>query len=261
MIHYLKIYWRLVKINIVYLLTYRFNFFNKVISTVAWGFFQIAWIELLTYKTPSVFGWSHDELIALAGSYVIFAAIVHLLFSRNFSEFSRIVNYGQFDEYLIKPVDSQFLLSFKIIDFAGLFRIILGFYFVYSILLKNHIALTFANVAGYFILMLCGLIMTYGIWSIFSTVIIWYPQLNNIIDFLFNFNGMSRYPKEMILNTRNYLLYFLLPFTLILSTPTKVLFNKALSGDVELLLLFTLVFIFVARRFWKFALRFYTSAS
>ena len=261
MFYYLRVYWRLLKINFVYLLAYRLNFINKVISSLGWGFYQIVWIELLTYKTQSVFGWSKNELIALAGSFVIFTALVHFFFSRNFQEFSRIINYGQLDEYLIKPIDSQFLLTFKIVDYSNVFRIIIGFYFVFSIMIKDHIAISLVNVMGYLALMGCGLVMTYGIWSAFSTIIIWHPQLSNLVDFLFNLNGMSRYPKEMILNTGNYILFFLLPFTLILSTPTKILFQKTLSGDIELLLLFTIIIFIFSRWFWKFALRFYTSAS
>ncbi|NMB84193.1 hypothetical protein GYA28_02795 [Candidatus Roizmanbacteria bacterium] len=257
---YLKVYWRVIKINISSILVYRLSFINQVVSSMGWGMFQIIWINLLTYKSQTIFGWSRDELIALASSYVIAIAIFHVFFSRNFQDFSRIVNYGQLDSYLLKPVDSQFLLSTRIVSYASASRIVFGLYFLVSILIKNHLTPSFTNIVGYIVLMACGILLTYSVWFIVSTIIIWHPQLNNIIDFLFNFNGISRYPKEMILETHNFLLLFLIPITLTIATPTKALFGKALEGDVFMLIAFTAFLFVISRWFWHFALRSYTSA-
>jgi len=72
---------------------------------------------------------------------------------------------------------------------------------------------------------------------------------------------MGRYPVEMVRELRNFVLFFLLPFSLTVATPLKVFLRSALDGDVLLLVVISLVLFAASRMFWKFALRHYTSAS
>ncbi len=258
---YLKIYWQLLKINFADVLAYRLNFINNTISTVCWATFQVVWINLLTYKNKNIFNWTQPELIILTISFVIISGIQHCFLSKNFRELARIINYGLLDTFLIKPTDSQFLLSLTVINYGGLFRFLFGVIALVVTLNKFNIHPSLLNAVSYALLLFFGLLMIYSIWFILSTFLIWFPQLDNLVDFLYDLTGISRYPKEMIMKTSSYFLYFLLPITIIAATPTKVLFNKMLTGDIFLLIIISLGLFFFSRFFWKFALRHYTSAS
>lgn len=247
--------------NFALIVAYRMSFINSVISTIGWGFFQIIWIYMLTYRTKSVFGWSRNELIILAICYVIIVAVFHLLFSRNFERLSRIIDRGRLDTILLKPVDPQFLISVWIIHYANIFRIAMGCFFLFYLINNSHITVSTLNVIGFFVLIVFGLVLLYSLWFIFSTLLIWFPQLTNLVDFLFTINGMSRYPTEMIKTLPFYLLPVLIPFTITIVTPTKALLGKVLTGDIVNLILITLALFYFSRVFWKFALRYYTSAS
>jgi len=258
---YLKIYQRLIKMNFAIIVAYRMGFINSIISTIGWGVFQIIWIYMLTYKTKSVFGWSRAELIILAVCYVVIIAIFHLLFSRNFERLARIIDRGQLDALLLKPVDSQFLISVWIIRYANFFRIAMGIGFLAFLINNLHITISALNVVGFLVLIIFGLVLLYSLWFIFSTFLIWFPQLTNLVDFLYTINGMSRYPTEMIKTLPFYLLPVLIPFTITIVTPTKALLGRILAGDVVGLILITFTLFYFSRVFWKFALRYYTSAS
>src|SRR3989344_7547774 len=106
---YFRIYKQLCIISLSELLAYRGNFLNSLISSLVWGAFSIVSILLLTAKTKSVFGWTREEIILLTCSYSMLIGIFHLVFSRNFEYFSRIMDLGQLDTFLLKPLDSQFL--------------------------------------------------------------------------------------------------------------------------------------------------------
>ncbi len=259
--HYLKIYQRLLKMNFSLILAYRVGFINSVVSTIGWGIFQIIWVTILTHRIKSAFGWSKDELILLAISYVIVIAVFHLLFSRNLERLSRIIDKGELDTILLKPVDSQFLVSTWIVRYANFFRIFLGLGFLFYLTNQMGIHLTFIHVLSYLTLIFFGLMLLYSLWFIFSTILIWSPQLNNLIDFLYTINGMARYPTEMVKTLPFYLLPLILPFTITIVTPTRALFGKVLSGDIFVLLILAFLLFYLSRRFWKFALRYYTSAS
>src|SRR3989344_7678647 len=124
--HYLHIYKTLLKINLVALLTYRGNFVSSVFSSILWATFGLFLISLLTLRVPMVYGWNREELFMLMLGYNIIVGVFHSLFSRNFERFSQIIHYGELDTLLLKPIDSQFLLSFWLFNYASLSRIVIG---------------------------------------------------------------------------------------------------------------------------------------
>ncbi len=259
--HYLRIYSCLLRLNLAALVAYRVNFINSFISSLSWAVFSIISIVILTSKTKVVFGWSRDELIILTGAYSIVIGVFHAFFSRNFELFSDLVFFGKLDTVLTKPADDQFLLSFWRFSYSSLARVLLGIGFTLWMIIKNEIALTLMGIIGFFVLMIVGIVIIYAIWFTTITLTIWFPRLSNLVHLLFLVTGFARYPAEMYYGLKTYILFFLLPIILVVSTPTKALLNKTLQGEVLDLIAFAIMLFFCSRLFWKFALKHYTSAS
>ena len=132
---------------------------------------------------------------------------------------------------------------------------------MWYMLVKMQISITLINILGFCALAFFGIAILYSIWFIVCTLIIWFPRLSNLVDLLYNLNGLARFPPEMIYGLKNFFLLFLIPFTLTIALPTKVLFNRVLNGEIILLTAISFVLFWLSRKFWKFALRYYTSAS
>ena len=243
------------------LLIYRSSFIVDAFSSLTWGFFQIVWVLLLTSKVKSAFGWTREEMVLIAVVYNITIGFFHCFFSRNFDRFSMVVDRGELDTILVKPVDSQFLISFWMINYSSLTRALFNLIILFYLLAKMQIAITLVNILGFFFLSIFGIILLYSIWFVVSTLIIWFPRLSNLVDLLYNLTGISRFPPEMIYNFKSFILLFLVPFTLVIAIPTKVFFNKVFSGDIGLLVFLSILFFWLSRKFWQFALHYYTSAS
>jgi ABC-2 type transport system permease protein len=187
--------------------------------------------------------------------------IYHTLFSRNFERLSSLIRLGMMDAILTKPADSQFLVSTAIINYSGIIRILLGAAFTWYIISIAHIVVTLP-IAGVFCLgIVIGLLLLYSLWFIVATLIIWYPDLSNLIEFLYSTSGIGRYPREMYTHMNQFLFLFILPLTFMIIAPTKILLTKLTVFDALGLFMFAVVFFVGSRLFWKFALRFYTSAS
>ncbi len=256
---YVRIYIRLLHLNFSSLLAYRANFVNSVISSSVWGAFSIISILLLTSRTSSLFGWSRHDIIFLTCSYSILIGIFHTFFSRNFEHFSRIVDLGELDTLLIKPIDSQFFISLRYVNYASTIRIVVGIILV-SYLLRGE-TLSIIQLLGYGGMMLFGLLTLYALWYIITSFTIWLSRLSNIVEFLFTITNVSRFPPQMYREFSWYLFLFFFPLTLIITTPTKFLLNKVDMYSVAPLMVTAVLLFIFSRFFWKFALRFYTSAS
>lgn len=258
---YLRIYWAMIKINFAYLLAYRANFVNNIISALAWGTFQVVWITLLMGKRGTVFGWTADDMILLTFGYFMVLGVFHFLFSRNFDMFSRIIDRGEFDAILLKPIDSQFHSTMRIVSFANLVRAIVGLVLIIVWIVIKHYSVTLVQVVLFGFYMGIGVITLYSIWLIVITTLIWYPNLSNMTDLLYTINGLARYPGELIRSSGKIILYILIPLSLSISAPMKILLQKNALEDVVILTLSALVLFTVSRLFWKHSLKFYMSAS
>jgi len=258
---YIRIYRELLRLNLSALLAYRSNFVNSVVASIAWGVFSLISIILLTYRTQSVFGWTREEILLLTGAYSVLIGIFHTLFSRNFERFSRLVLYGQLDAVLVKPVDTQFLVSFWLVNYAGLFRVIVGAAFIIYLLHALTITIPVSVGAVFLLFLIAGVLLLYSVWFLAATLTIWFPRLTNIVDVMYTVSGISRLPREMYQQLSWYIFLFLLPLTFIVITPVRALIGNVTPTDSIGLVSFAFILFFLSRKFWQFALRFYTSAS
>lgn len=256
---YLRIYLLLLKLNFATLVEYRANFINSVLATITWGGMSVFSIYLLTARVSSVYGWTREELIFLTAVYNIVFGLFHMLFSRNFDRFSRVIHFGQLDSILVKPADSQFLLSFWFINYTSLIRIILGIVICLVLLHQFGITITFFTLLQFLLFLIVGVFIAYSVWFLFMPLTVWFTRLSNIVDLLYQINGLGRYPPEMVQN--GFFLVILLPIFFVVATPTKILLQTVTIYDVLGSLCFAAILLVISRKFWQFALRFYTSAS
>lgn len=256
-----RIYKTLLHLNLSTLMAYRANLVNSIIASVGWGVFSIVMIFLLTNKSTAIYGWTRDEIFLLTGFYNIIGGSFHVLFSRNFERFARVMHMGELDMLLLKPVDSQFLLSFWMFNYVGLFRIVLGILFSGYIVFKLEGTIPFTFIPLAVVLSVAGLIFLYSISYILLTMTMWNTNLSNLVGLMYEMNGLTRYPPEIFTQFRNVIVFLILPLTLVVSIPVKSILGKANISDCLLLLSFAILFLLFSRMVWRYALRSYTSAS
>lgn len=258
---YFSIYKAFFKANLAELFTYKANLINNILSSVIWGGVSVILMLFLTAKTPMVFGWTRNEILLLTGVGNIFVSIFYFLFSRNFDRFSPIIHTGQLDAILLKPVDSQFLMSLQYVNFSGLFRIVIGIGFTVWVLNQMNYVPSISSLILFIIMFIGGILTMYALWYIVSTLLIWWTNLSNLSGLLYEFNSFMRFPQQMYKSLGFILFYVVFPLTLIINIPTLSLIGKSNLMNTLLVFLFAFIFFSASRLFWKFALRFYTSAS
>lgn len=243
------------------MLTYRADFLNSALAHTIWATFTIFQMLLLTSKASTVFGWSRNELLILAGIYNIIYSFFYMFFARGFNQFSNTIHFGRLDGILTKPIDSQFIMTCLYVTYTHMIRFVLGLGFLMYVLSHMHVSLTPLTILGFVSLSLCSLMLIYSFWMMVMTFVIWFPKLSNLTDLLYQTNQVSKFPQEIYKGASTYLLFVVFPLTVIIVTPAKQLLHKVQMTDVVLLLSLSITFFFVSRFFWRYALRFYTSAS
>ena len=258
---YFSLYKKFVATNIALMTTYRTIFYYNVLSSLLWGSFHFITMLLLTSQIESINGWSRVDLLVLTGAYSILWGLFHIFFTHNFERMSDTIFYGQLDSLLLKPADSQFLLSFWYINFPGLVRSAMGVLFIVYLTFQYHLQFQLINIISFVAILIFSLALIYSIWYLLATLLIWSPRLSNIIDFLYYVSGILRYPADMYRPLNGVLFFFLIPLLIVITTPVKTLLNNIGYNEILLLITLSIFFVLLSRFFWKFALRSYTSAS
>lgn len=259
---YFKIYLMLIRLNYNRALTHRADFFSGLFGSLAWSIFSVIAIYILSARASSVYGWSRQELFILIGVFnILVGGIFRTFFARNFNTFPQLMRYGELDGFLLKPMDTQFAISTQRISMYGGVRILLALIYTFFIIFNAHIAITFFSVISFLLLSVFGLIIMYAVWFLVLTLTVWLPDIYNLEEILYSTDSLSRYPPQILSAMKIFVFYIFFPFTLVVSTPTKALLHKLTTFDIMLLVGFACGLLFLSRRFWKFALRYYTSAS
>ena len=146
-------YWRVfvtfARNSLVRDMTFRGNFIIDTISSLAWAVLNVVFYQQIFRFTPSLgqqTGWEKYQFFAFFSTGLIINALVQMLFMTNIDELTDLIRTGELDFLLLKPIDTQFLVSLKRIEWssAGNFLVGVGF-LAYSL---AHLAYAAEHRAG-----------------------------------------------------------------------------------------------------------------
>lgn len=258
---YLHIYRQFSLIGLSNIMAYRAGFLSHLVGSFVWGIFHYFSIFILTYRIQSVFGWSKPDLFLLTGTFGIMWGMFRFLFVKNFHEFSRTILSGRLDTLLLKPIDSQFLMSIWQVSYDELARVIMGIAFVIYTVVTYHISVTFTSAMLYIVLMILAIISSYSFWFMVSTIVMWQPRLDNVVGLLYTTAGIMRYPPEIMNQFGSSFVFLITPLLFAIAIPTQAFIGKASVVSIAWFTVFTIVLYYAARKFWQYALRSYSSVN
>jgi len=257
----MRVYTTYVRMAIKSMLLFRVNTVGMLVSTVLWSGLTLSTVYFATRGVRSVFGYSGEQLMVLAAIQVIFLGFFHGIISKNMERIPELMNRGTFDFLLLKPIDPQFSASLTQVFPAYMVRIMLGVSVLTYLIHLYGFSTSLASIILFCINLMFGFVIIYSIWILMTTLVVWFPQMDNIVDFLYYLNVSSRFPYEFLREIGIVALLCLFPFAISLTIPMKTLLGTATTIEVIALTCTTIILFFLSRGFWLFALRHYTSAS
>ena len=258
---YFKIYSQFFRVNLLKSLAYRGNFILGLILVIFESMTTLLTIKIVFSHLHSIENWSYSDMLVLSGTFMITNALAWLLFKSGINNLDRLINQGQLDGYLVKPVDTQFLITVYDIDIEDAARSFVGIALLAIGLRGVGIAETLLRLPTYIFLLLLGQIIIYSISLSIKTISFKSIQgwATNAISW--RFHDLARYPTDIYRGIMRIIYTFVFPLAFIATVP-----SKALLGRVSPLLFVGAIlaagFTFaISRLIWKWALKTYSSAS
>jgi len=240
---------------------YRAHFLLTCLRTMSWGALSVLFLGLIFRQVRQVAGWTLDEMLLLTGTFNVVQALLALTVGRNMGQLSRYVNRGELDLVLTKPVSAQFYVSTRLVAFPELATAALGLAVVAYAWGRLGLPLGLGPLLAYAMLVLCGVLIGYALWFSSVVCVFWAERLSNIHALFDPVMELARVPTEVYRGLLRAVFSSVVPLAFLATVPAKALLGRLAPWQIAAGPLLAITLLWLSNRWWRFALRRYTSAS
>lgn len=240
-------------------LEYRANFILATISSIgnlAGSLFGV----FLFYRTGYSFaGWKWEEALIVLGVFTLLQGFSSTFLVPNLNRIVDRIQQGTLDFVLLKPISSQFWLSTNTISPWGLPDLLFGLFIIgYA---GNRLALPASNYLIGTIPLILGIAIVYSLWFILGATSVWFVKVYNATEVLRGLLEAGRYPMVAYPAAYRFFFTFVVPVAFLTTIPAQTILGRIEVNWLIGAAILAALLLLASNRFWRFALRFYTSAS
>lgn len=256
----LRIVGALLRASLLTGLQYRADFVLDGLTGVLRALATIAPLWLVFEHREAVMGWTLEDTTLVLGLFLLLQALLQGLVEPNLGAVVEAVRTGSFDLVLLRPADSQLLVSLQRVAPAHVWDLAaaLG---LCGWALAQRPPSSALDVAVALLMLVCGAAGMYGLWLLAVSAAFIFVRVDNLRHLLGAVVDAGRWPIPVFSGWVRWVLTVGVPVALFTSFPAM-----ALRGTWDLALVATGVavgggFAIVSRWVWVASLARYTSAS
>jgi ABC-2 type transport system permease protein len=262
---YVRLFLAFARLGLATEMSFRANFLVKLCVEALWLAILLGFYELVFRRTNTVAGWDRDRYLFFVGCHYALAGVVETFFLENCTAFADLVRSGDLDLYLLKPIDEQFLISTRRIDWSTAPNVLQGGGVMAYALVTMGWSPDPGRLAAFVALFACGAALAYSFLLMLSSLSVWLVRNQSLLEMWWLFTTLMRYPREIFrgrwATPVGSFFTFVVPVLLVVSVPAETMVRAFNPLFVALTVVAAGVMLAVSRRFFRRALRSYRSAS
>ena len=248
--------------------SFRSNFIVTIITRAFWFLSQLLLYEIIYANVNAISDWSREEYFGFMATTMLVNSLVETFFMPNCAQLSEHIRKGTLDFALVKPIDTQFLISFERINLPMLFQALIAIVLLGYSLWEIHEIPSLVNVLCYIGLIGVATVFFYSLMIALATTSVWFGRNTGLYDFWFYVTIFARYPSDIysgspVAEILRFAFSYLVPILVVMTVPARLILAKALQPSwIALCIILTTGLAFLLSR-WVFlwSLKNYRSAS
>lgn len=242
-------------------LQFRVDFFFRIGMDIVFYIVNILFFDVMYTHTDLIGGWDRSQMMIFVAGFLMIDALNMTLFADNLSNISFLVNRGDLDYYLIRPVSSLFFLSLQNFSASSFVNLLMAGGLLTAALLSCSSPITIPSLLLFLLLLLNGTFLRYLV-RMFTIIPVFWLHSNRGLEMMFYhlIRFMER-PDAIYTGAIRVVLTTVLPFSLMISFPARLLINGFDLRLVVHIAAVTAALLMMVVYFWKRGLRAYSSAS
>ena len=261
MTRYLRLLALFVRTELQFALEYRVNLVLELMQMVVVAGTSVAAVLILFSYTEVMNGWTLGQMVVLLGVYYVVQGAEELVFQPSFERFMQHVREGTLDFILLKPVSSQFMVSFRHFQTVQVLQVLLGVGIAGVGVARLTGTVTLTSALGFAVTLACGLVLIYALLLVLSTLAFWFVRVDNLLAIFWAFIDAARFPIDIYPGWLRLTMSTVVPVGIAVTIPAKAIAGLLDLQTLGLVVVATGAAWLVSRAFWKRGLRSYTGAS
>lgn len=258
---YMRLYSKFMAQYLKSLMEYRADFLIGLLSFFVLQGTGIAFLYLIFQRIPSLNGWSFDEILFIYGFAQLPRGLDHLFADNLWLLSGRIIVRGDFDRYLLRPINPLFHLIAERFQPDAFGELIVGVLLIIVSLSKLKISFSFMSIAIFIFVVICGSIIYTSVKLFFASFAFWLKYSQSILFMNYMLADFTKYPLSIYSKWIRIILTFIVPFAFTAFFPAGYFVGKisvlvAVGGTVVA----AVISFVVAYTTWILGIRAYESA-
>ena len=246
-------------------LAFRGNFLVKISVEVLWLAILVAFYRTIFARTQLIAGWTEDQYFFFVGCFFALNGLIETFFLENCNDFAELVRTGDLDFLLLRPIDEQFLITCRRIDWGTGPNVLMGAAVMIGALIHMGWSFDALKVAAFFVTFGCGVVIAYAFMLMLTSLSVWMVRNQSLMEMWWLFTSLARYPREIFSGTwaapLGRFFTFFMPILLVVNVPSSLMVRTLDWWMVAFTLAAAVALFWISRRFFRYALRSYRSAS
>ncbi|HWG84892.1 MAG TPA: ABC-2 family transporter protein [Deinococcales bacterium] len=239
---------------------YRTNFLLNTLTALLEVGGAILGLVVLFADGQRLGGWTQREALVVVGVYNLVNGAISTYIRPNLGRIASLVRDGALDFRLLKPVDTQFIVSVRDFNLFAVPGMLLGLAVIVWAAWDLP-GVTLAGAAFGALMVVAGLAIVYSLWFMLSTTAFWFVKVENASELFNGFFQAGQFPVTAFPGWARVMFTFIIPIAFITTVPAELVVGRAGPERALLAAGVAVALIVISRLFWQHAIRSYTSAS
>jgi ABC-2 type transport system permease protein len=258
----LALLWLQLKTSVITAAAYRWEFLIDGLVSLFWAATAVLPVFIVYGQSSKreIPGWSFGESLIVIGFFVLLQGILDGVINPGLQAVVQHIRAGTFDFFLMKPADSQFLVSTSKFNVWRVFSLLSsGTIFAAGFSKIGHGPAASQIVAALLLLVVSATIL-YSIWILVISSAFFFVKVDNLTYLLSSIFDAARWPRSVFPAVWRFVFTFVLPLGIMTTFPAEALlgrleYQNALGAGLGALFFFAL-----SRWVWMQSVARYTSA-
>ena len=261
MIRYLRMFRAFASTEFQFEMEYRANMYLSIFEMLLVIGTSIGAVLIMFGHTTTMNGWTLPQMIVLLGVYYVIQGGVSLLFSPSFERLMEHVRVGTLDFHLLKPVNTQFLVSTRHLKVIRGADLLLGLIVVIVGLVQVGEQVGVAQALMFALSLVFGWTLVYSLLLGLVTLSFWFVRVENLLAIFWAFTEAGRFPVDVYPLWLRVSLSTVVPIGIAVTAPANVIAGRMDWVAVAVLGAGTVMTVGIASALWRWGLKSYTGAS
>lgn len=202
------------------------NFFIGFFAMLCLQATGIAFIYLIFKSIPNLNGWSLDEVVFIYGFAQLPRGLDHLITDFIWVFSQNVIVRGEFDRYLLRPVNPLFQLIVERFQPDAFGEILIGIILVAISGSHLHMKFGFLDILVFAVVVISGSAIYASIKLFFASFAFWIKNSIWILDMIYSLNDFAKYPISIYSRAVQIIITFIIPFAFTAFIPAGYFIGK-----------------------------------